>query len=729
MKSFITYIRKINATGDQLALAAELDDFFSSDASVFLMLGYAGTGKTFMLDQLAHFLRSVGTPFHLMAPTGRAAKVLAARTGFTAGTIHRSIYRMDQLCENKEKDQDGSETYKYFFDLGVNDDEANAVYIVDEASMVSDMYSEAEFFRFGSGYLLKDLIAYVNPDRKALKRKIIFCGDPAQLPPVNSKNSPALCASTLKASYGLDTEAFEMRNVVRQQADSGILANATALRESIRSKAFNTFNIQSASDVTPVKSGAVRSPWLDARQQSSPEQTMIVAYSNRQVKDYNDLVREHLFPGQESIQPGDRILVVRNNYNQTMPLLNGEFGWVIAANDDVEQVTVFLNKPVNGKRVNVPIELCFRNVTLRFEAPEGGFSDIPCLINENLLNSAEPNLSSDECKALYVDFKNRYPDVDAHSTEFKELLRTDPRFNSLQIKYGYAVTCHKAQGGEWAHVFADFGGGQNHFNEHYYRWAYTALTRAKGHLYPMNAPYFTRLTAKKALESTEGMHGQIESGVLRIPDEVAQQAIPFSLPEDQPQLKTLYYAVAAYAESCTPPLRITGLRPRQYALDVTFASGTDSAMASIYYKANEKVSSICLATGGSECILTALQGLRTALEGRRIVPAEVPTTARTVSQESSTPKLPDDMPAYIHAFITTLGEQLNPKGIVIDCVRHPSPFHGRYQFARHTETAVLNYFFNGKEQLTRVHPETDKSTSADLIEDILALSRLERIAP
>jgi hypothetical protein len=724
MKTFTNHIAGINATGDQKALATEIDRFFASDDSAFLMLGYAGTGKTFMLDQLAHFLRSADTPFHLMAPTGRAAKVLAARTGFPAATIHRRIYRMDQLCEYKEKDQDGSETYKYFFDLGVNDDEANAVYIVDEASMVSDMYSEAEFFRFGSGYLLKDLIAYVNPDRKALRRKIIFCGDPAQLPPVNSRNSPALCASTLKAAYGLETWAFEMRDVVRQQAGSGILANATALRESIRSKAFNTFNIQSASDVTTVKSGAVLSPWLDARQQASPEQTMIVAYSNRQVKDYNDLVREHLFPDQKMIQPGDRILVVRNNYNQTMPLLNGEFGWVIAANDTVERVTVFLNKPVHGKSVNVPIDLCFRKVTLRFEAPESGVCDIDCLINENLLHSPEPNLSSDECKALYVDFKNRHPGVKVQSTEFKELLRTDERFNSLQIKYGYAVTCHKAQGGEWAHVFADFGGGQNNFTESYYRWAYTALTRAKGRLYPMNAPYFTRLTATREVAATEDIHARIEEGVLRATADAAQLPIPFPLPDDQPILRTLYYAATAYAECCTPPLRITGLRPRQYALDVTFASGTDSATASIYYKANDTVSRICFATGGSECVLSALQGLPAALEGRRIIPAAIVPASNTQPPEPAS--LPDDMPTHVVAFIQELKEGIKPLGIRLEAFSHPTPFHGRYEFTRADGKSLINYYFNGQGLLTRVIPETARSNSAELIEDILALSRIER---
>lgn len=195
----------------------------------------------------------------------------------------------------------------------------------------------------------------------------------------------------------------------------------------------------------PQKSGSLITLWQLACERDTLEQTIIVAWSNRQVYDFNNIIREHLYGAPSplvvppsggsslAVRQGDRILVVRNNYTQQIPLMNGEFGYVSKASGQIERRTVFINKPIDGKRNNVAVELAFRQVTLRFEHPDGGFLDVDCLVNEKLLNNHNPKPSSDECKALYVDFKNRHTDLKAHTAECREALCSDRYFNCLHI--------------------------------------------------------------------------------------------------------------------------------------------------------------------------------------------------------------------------------------------------------------------------------------------------------
>ncbi len=722
--TFSAYCKNDSLTSDQLTLAESLDQFLGSSAHAFLMMGGAGTGKTFMLQKLAAYLKLCQTTFHLMAPTGRAAKVLSSVTGCPASTIHRSIYRMDDLKEYKVVDQDGSETYKFFFELANNDDPVGSIYIVDESSMVSNVYSEAEFFRFGSGFLKNDLLEYAACRLPGRRSKIIFCGDPAQLPPVNMNHSPALCADTLHDKDGLNVQAFEMQEVVRQKADSGILQNASALRRNIRTNDRNSFAINPAPDVIPLESVNLLKTWLQARETQSLEQTIIVAWSNRQVFDYNHIIREHL-AGHTSplvvpplggspvlaIHPGDRILVVRNNYHQDIPLLNGEFGEVVATSDHVERETVYVNQPIDGKRNIETVELAFRRVTLRFQLEEGDTVDVNCLINENLINNCEPQPTSLECKALYVDFKNRNKNLPAGTAEFREALCSDPRFNCLQIKYGYAVTAHKAQGGEWEHAFVDFSRGkQSVFCEDYFRWAYTAMTRAKAHLYFMNAPSFSRITATRVIDIVPIEN--IGDRMLRVPEDAPPPAFP--MPEQASWLAALYYAVEEYAKEHN--LRITALRHRDYAEDYSLtAPEGKSGVIQIYYDKMPRITRLVPARKADPEIKDHVADLSARIAGYRLPAAMEPdgTTEAQATGQNETP------PDHQTLFCRELEQILVRDGIVLLKIAHNGPYHTVCYFASNSETAVINYYFKKNNRLTRALPDPHKSSCPHLIRKIL----------
>ena len=230
-------------TNDQTELVLELERFINSSSSVFLLKGYAGTGKTFMMKGLTDFFVNTNRSFKMAAPTGRAAKVISQKTKHKAYTIHKSIYSSKDLKEFKTKDESGTETFKFYYELKNNEDPLNTVYIIDESSMLSNVYSEGEFFRFGSGYLLKDLLKFINIDNNDQDKKIIFIGDNAQLPPVNMNFSPALDSNYLKENYNIYSSEFELTEVLRQNTNSGILHNATKLRQSLKSNLFNQIDI------------------------------------------------------------------------------------------------------------------------------------------------------------------------------------------------------------------------------------------------------------------------------------------------------------------------------------------------------------------------------------------------------------------------------------------------------------------------------------------------------
>ena len=474
----LDYFKDISLSDDQQGALKKIDTFLNaSDHNCFLLKGYAGTGKTFLVKGITDYLISQRRQFHLMAPTGRAAMILGAKTEKTAYTIHKTIYDFDKL-------RDDDHTFRFKYDLKINEDSIDTVYIVDESSMISDFTNEQEFIGFGSGRLLKDIVDHISflyrPDSK-----IIFIGDYAQLPPPDQMNlSPALDALYLSNYFKLKVDEYEMKEVQRQLLDSGIISVATALRNSIESNRFEYFDVPDGKDIFPLKEQDFKEAYFEICDHKSLTHQVVVTHSNAQAKDYNTEIRKELFPGMEEIQPGDILMNTKNNYNYSVDIYNGQFIKVAEVSDKPEPVRVITFKKKDGKTAKVSLN--FIDIVAEIEDYDGEVHHIKCKIILEFLKSRHRSLTQDQQQALYVDFKQRHAGINPDSVEFKEALRNDKYFNALQVKYGYAITCHKAQGGEWENVFVNFNAYMRTLSRDYFRWAYTAITRSKTTLYAIS---------------------------------------------------------------------------------------------------------------------------------------------------------------------------------------------------------------------------------------------------
>lgn len=484
-------------TANQESLVLDLEAFLAArNEHVFILSGHAGTGKTFITKGLSEFLAAAGRQCVLTAPTGKAARVITQKSGRPATTIHKKIYSMEDIREYKVDELDGSETYKLYAELEVNDDADNAVYVVDESSMVSDVYSEGEFFRFGSGKLLSDLMKYVNLDHNDHTKKVIFIGDAAQLPPVGMNFSPALDQRHLAKTFGVTAiRRFELSEVVRQDADSGILSSANTLRESLSRKIYSKLVL--ATDAPDVQTcpGAddIVSGYLTASNNKVSDEAMIIASSNADVASFNEQVRRRLFPGKKDVTKGDKLVVVMNCIVDGIALNNGDLVYVTKVGDapEIRSVALRNKNKSTGKVEETEVTLQFRDVQIGFRTTSGEVIRTNSKIVESLLYSSHPNLSSDETKALYIDFKRRNPHLPKSGKGLRDALRDDSYFNALRVKFGYALTCHKAQGSEWPDVFVQCK--THHTNpraEEYFRWLYTAITRASKRVHLLNPPNF-----------------------------------------------------------------------------------------------------------------------------------------------------------------------------------------------------------------------------------------------
>lgn len=475
-------------TAGQAKLVDQLDQFLSNkEKSVFQLKGYAGTGKTFITKGLTEYFKSIGRTCVLSAPTGKAAKVISNKTGCSAYTIHKTIYSFKDLVEYRDESGEDSETYKLYAQIAVNELSADTVFIIDESSMISDVYNDNEFFRCGTGKLLSDLLKFVNLDHNDHRKKVIFIGDDAQLPPVGMSFSPALSADYLKQKFGLDTVSYELTEVVRQKADSGVMKNSIQLRNALKAGVFNQLSLDTTfADVEEVEYADLLPKYLESCHGKINGESIVVAGSNRDVMQYNCRIREHFFPEQPEISNGDKVIAVSNNDRYGFYISNGEFGLVRQVLGPTEIRKVVLNPRSKDKRVEV--ELSFREVDIGFKDLTGTSRFFKAKIVENLLYSEQPQLSSDESKALYIDFCMRNSNLRRNSLEFKETLRADPYFNALRVKFGYAITCHKAQGSEWNHVFVKCKMHQNTLSAGYFRWFYTAITRTAKQLYLLEPP-------------------------------------------------------------------------------------------------------------------------------------------------------------------------------------------------------------------------------------------------
>jgi len=492
-----TGLRGIPSPDQEKALAS-FAQALASPHECFILKGSAGTGKTRMIEWLAAIATDAGRSVALLAPTGRAARVLGDRTGLAASTIHSRIYAFDRLELDSSIPSDREGEHRFAFarrDVVPGSD----LLIVDEASMVGDRLHPEGTLRFGSGRLLTDLVAVARESILSSRHRglcLVFVGDPAQLPPVGEALSPALDENYLAREHGLGCVKCELTEVLRQAAESAVLKQANTVRDSIRARRFTRLSIAASEsgEVQESPISEVLETAVSAHQCGRSH--AIVVYSNARALDLNLAARQRLWgDGEAPPRVGDLFLVNRN------AILYGLY------NGDLVHAVQVAPKPVTRSIMlrgePGPVDLQFREAMIRQETASGECIDRTVLLLENLLHSRERELSPTEQRALFVDFVKRNGTLKPGSHEFALALRDDRYFNAVQVKYGYALTCHKAQGGEWESVSVDFDVSRGQRNEEFFRWTYTAITRTKRVLRVVNPPQFTEYSTIAASPEPE----------------------------------------------------------------------------------------------------------------------------------------------------------------------------------------------------------------------------------
>ncbi|HRZ98587.1 MAG TPA: AAA family ATPase [Paludibacter sp.] len=445
-------------TSQQDELLKKLGTFVSESLAekVFLLKGYAGTGKTTVVSALVRALNGLEQKTVLLAPTGRAAKVLSAYSGFPAFTIHKKIYRQKALGEYSFQLADNLHTYTLF--------------IVDEASMISNVGGDTAF---GSGCLLDDLIKYVYSGDGCF---LLLLGDIAQLPPVMQPQSPALEKDKLEG-YGLHVTDFSLTQVVRQALESGILHNATNIRHLLADEKVNEFPkfiLDGFSDICKLNGMDLIDEIQRAYNGVGVEETIVVTRTNKRANLYNNGIRSRVLMKEDEISNGDLLMVTKNNYYWNKPYKEIDF---IANGDILEIVRIRKYHEIYGFR--------FADLTLR--SLDFGW-EIDAMIWLDTMNSDSPTQVNELQQKLFETIAEDYPEITNRRFLIKKIYENQ-YFNALQVKFAYAVTCHKAQGGQWKKVFIDPGQvSDERLNSDFYRWLYTALTRASENVYLVNFP-------------------------------------------------------------------------------------------------------------------------------------------------------------------------------------------------------------------------------------------------
>lgn len=443
------------------AIECIADFLFKPENDTLLLLkGYAGTGKTTLIGAVVRTLSEMRAGYVLMASTGRAAKVFSRYSGFSAYTIHKKIYRQKSFSNDLDN-------------FSLNDNlHKNTLFIVDEASMISnDGLTGASF---GSGRLLDDLIEYVYAGQGC---RLLIIGDDAQLPPVGEDESPALSAEVL-SGYGLDVTECILTEVIRYSGRNGILSNATMLRERMAADDIYdlpVLTLKGYEDISFIPGSELIEAINSSYNEVGMDETMVICRSNKRAYLYNKGIRNTILYREEELSTGDILMIAKNNYHWTADCKEMDF----IANGDIAVVR-------RVRRTQEMYGFRFADVVLSF--PDHNDIEFELKILLDTLHSDYPSLSKEDSDRLFNAVMEDYSDITNKKERMKKL-KEDSFYNALQVKYAYAVTCHKAQGGQWKRIFIDQGYiTEDTFTPDYYRWLYTALTRASEKLYLVNWP-------------------------------------------------------------------------------------------------------------------------------------------------------------------------------------------------------------------------------------------------
>jgi hypothetical protein len=567
------HFQHIKINQDQKQAIDKINGFLESDSNIFILQGYAGTGKTTLIKGVINFLEKSNKQFNIMAPTGRAAKVLRDKTGF-GKTIHSSIYKLKDLKSiNSDSKEFADHSVQYYFPIDLENNNQR-VLIVDEASMISSKESKNELFDFGTNILLDDLLTHTFQTNK--NNKIIFVGDPAQLPPVGDNQSKALEKSYFK-ELGYSCEAAQLTQVMRQD-DNLILENANTIRGLLNETQRNAIELQYDMD-SFIKLDTYDIVKKYTQLFPNPEigGGVIISFSNTQCYHYNFAIREQLFPHNKEIVEGDIIMINNNNqYSYKTELFNGDLAKVVYVSSHVvvQSAPVYLTK--NNKNIQETIKLKFRKIEFRIPHFD---EEISCYIIEDLLNSIDRDLTLDMTKMLYINFVMRFNQAQEKrkeiglqkfkvgSDEFKDALKKDPYYNALRVKYGYAITCHKSQGGEWDKVFIDYS-GRTGLSSDALRWCYTATTRGVNRVFAINSPHLTTLSKLKI--SSINIVGQIPNNALYL-EQI--NISPFHNPTLHKAKSLKYWEVKEMLEATN--FKIINVESREYLEKYTISNNSN----------------------------------------------------------------------------------------------------------------------------------------------------------
>lgn len=669
MKIF-DHFQHITLTSDQHNALGELESFLEGNGKVFLLQGYAGTGKTTLLKGIASYLSSQGKTPHLVAPTGRAAMILRYKTGLEASTIHRSIYNLKEINEKQE-----GTSFKYFYGIRPNQHTTQTIYLIDEASMISDVYSDDEFIRFGSGYLLKDLFDFAFTGEN--NRKIVFIGDTAQLPPVGMNHSPALDRDYLLEKYTIVSSHYKLTEVVRQKADSNILSAATHLRNSISKNQFNEFNLKTnKTDLMECSPFEFIGKYREIAKKLTVTNTIVICHSNRQALEYNHQIRTTRF-GEKSqkLQKEDILMITHNNYNYPVELFNGMFVRVTEVGEIIYRANPKFY--LEGKKT-VSRQLDFRELQVEVFDIYGKLQVLKTTVLDNFLTAETGKLHPYDQRALYVDFKDRMgkKGIKPRTEEFIKALKTDTYFNAIQAKYGYAITCHKAQGGEWDAVFVDFQVFIGKMTKAYFRWAYTAITRSSSVLYCIDAPSFNAFN-QFMLKDVEFIKTPMP-GMLRVPE--SSDFIAYRLEKIQELAKEKGYDLL--------------VKKPNFQLDLTFKKGEKSARVQLWYGKEGFKNTTWINFTDQEFKVEVNQLLRESM-----IPNDLAFTPRFEFQMG------------LHGYVT---EILKEQDLILTNIVQKE-WSDQYFIQTDAHCALIEFFFDKKHKYTYASPKSTSQNDIHLL--------------
>ena len=657
-----------------------------------------------------------------MAPTGRAARILGDKNKSASTTIHRGIYNFHKLETEEGKDEQGQilDGFQFVYTLASDADIIRQVFVIDEASMVSDAYAESEFFRFGSGYLLRDLLTFAKVGLANAHTQLIFVGDPAQLPPFGMNDSPALNETYFQETYKIHVQSAELRQVVRQGGESGVLAMATQIRQGLASGYLNYFDVaDNGYDVRNLTFGQFWNAYTEADRNK-----IIITYKNKTAKSLNDQVRVKQFgPNAPALMPGDMIIIAQNNYRHDVT--NGTFGMVQSVGE-MESRTVL----IRGER---PVELRWQWVEVLFRGDDTELRTEQAWTLLNFLKSDEGRLTSAEMRALFVDFTNRMSKegIKRKSPQFADALKVDPYFASLMMKHAYAITCHKAQGGEWRSVFTfwdkntteDFNPfideqlPTGRTNTDFFRWAYTAITRSNDTMLAVNPPRFTPFSKMSWVDAVLANEFLASQGAQ--PNKLVwgseQQVLIDRLGLTSRDLFIQHKMAGLSHQVADMGLMIDAVRSTQYLETVNFRNLTESVGVSFWYNSKRKFTRYQKADG-SDTLFASLepllnQPLDITFELPFVAPLKSVLTTRPVGAISKIDK------PFIDLLRHKLTKSCTDKSIHLSGTES-FDYRERCTFERGPERTVTDFVYDGDGFFMEVRPLPKLTNSNNLLIDI-----------